>query len=404
MEDNILHVNTFGAFSMSWNGVPVGASTKGKDSYFTKLMEVMLHQREKGVTRSQLEDMLFEDRELSDVHHTMRIVIYNARKLLRSAGLPDVDYFENRGGNFFWTDKIPVDEDCTRFTKLYDEAENEGDPDVRMRLYQEACQCYTGEFLPQQTRMIWVAQEDRRYREIFCKCVNNAAALMRMNHDYLQLESLGRYAMRIQPLSEWEPLTMEALIALGRQSEARNLYETTVNDYMEAMGFRPSFATVNLLDKLGGQITHSHALLDEIQERLTGLHVRPEGGYMSTYPVFQGIYQLIERMTERSGQSVYLMLCTIVNARGEVMEEGPTLERLSARLGDAILHSVRHSDSICRYGKGQYLVLLINTSREDCNIVQKRINFRFLADSKRSGIQYYVNSVVYTQDEFEQNQ
>ncbi len=189
---------------------------------------------------------------------------------------------------------------------------------------------------------------------------------------------------------------MEALVALGRISEARELYEETVDLYMEELGFRPSFATMNLLDKLGSQILHSHALLDEIQNRLTGMHEPPQGGYVVTYPVFQGIYRLVERLNERGGQSVYLMLCTILNSKGEAMEDGPVLERLSGRLGDAIMHSVRHSDSLCRYGVGQYLVLLVNTSREDCTIVQKRINTRFLAESRRSSIQYYVNIVEYT--------
>ena len=32
--------------------------------------------------------------------------------------------------------------------RLYDEAEAEKDPDIRLRLYLDACDCYTGEFLP----------------------------------------------------------------------------------------------------------------------------------------------------------------------------------------------------------------------------------------------------------------
>ena len=121
------------------------------------------------------------------------------------------------------------------------------------------------------------------------------------------------------------------------------------------------------------------------------------GGYICSYPVFRGAYRLIERMTERSGFSVYLMLCTIVDREGRVMKESEKLEQLTVKLGDSICHSVRHSDALCRYGTGQYLVLLINTSREDCDVVQKRINYHFLAGSRRMGIQYYVNSVIYSE-------
>ena len=107
---------------------------------------------------------------------------------------------------------------------------------------------------------------------------------------------------------------------------------------------------------------------------------------------------MIERMLERGGQSVYLMLCTIVDKRGVPMRESPALDRLSRKLGDALSHSVRRSDAICRYGKGQYLALLMNTTREDCGIVQKRVNYYFLAGTQRAGVEYYVNSVFFTRE------
>ena len=45
--------------------------------------------------------------------------------------------------------------------------------------------------------------------------------------------------------------------------------------------------------------------------------------------------------------------------------------------------------------------LLINTSREDCDVVQKRINYHFLAGSRRMDLQYYVNSVIYAADDMQ---
>ena len=39
-------------------------------------------------------------------------------------------------------------------------------------------------------------------------------------------------------------------------------------------------------------------------------------------------------------------------------------------------------------------MLLMNTTRESCGVIQKRINCRFLIGRQRTGIQYYVNSVI----------
>ena len=63
------------------------------------------------------------------------------------------------------------------------------------------------------------------------------------------------------------------------------------------------------------------------------------------------------------------------------------------RLGEAIRCAVRRSDVINRYGRGQYLVLLVNTTREDCAVVQKRISRKFTVNRQRIGVQYHVSSV-----------
>ena len=394
-KENVLYVKTFGGFSLTWNGKQLGDGPKGRDSQIVRLLEAVIHSKDKGFRRTQLEDILFGNREVEDMGHGLRTIIYNTKKKLTAEGLPKVNFIENRSGYYFWTDEIPVVEDAWEMERLYNEAEAEKDPDIRLRLYIEAAECYTGEFLPLQTQMIWVAQEDRHYRRIFEKCVENAAALLRMNKDFNQLEALGTYATRVQPLSEWEALTMEALIAMGRDEEARRLYETTETYYMEELGFKPTFSTMGLLQRLGNQIEHQHALLDEIQVALSGAGEDMPGGFICSYPVFRGVYRMIERMTERGGQSIYLMLCTIVDKKGTPMKETPALDRLSQKLGDAISHSVRRSDAICRYGKGQYLVLLINTTREDCKIVQRRINYHFLSGTQKAGVEYFINSVVF---------
>ena len=137
---------------------------------------------------------------------------------------------------------------------------------------------------------------------------------------------------------------------------------------------------------------HRYARLDEIQAEMAEKGT-VNGGYLCPWPVFSGICQMIRRLLERSGQSAYLMLCTVVDSKGNPMGEGPALKKLADRLETAILSSIRHGDAATRYGKGQYLVLLINTTREDCGVVQRRINCRFVEGRQRTGVKYYVNSM-----------
>lgn len=115
---------------------------------------------------------------------------------------------------------------------------------------------------------------------------------------------------------------------------------------------------------------------------------------MCSYPVFCGTYQVFCRMMERGGQSGYLMLCTLVDGKGNPMEEGQRMQELSERLLSAIQNSVRHGDVVSQYGKGQFLIMLVNTTRENCGIIEKRINQRFLIGRQRIKVQYHVSSII----------
>lgn len=397
-QPDVLYVRTFGGFSVQWNGQLIAGGSKANGSQFAYLLQIMIHNRDKGVTRDRLEELLFEDREMSNIHHALQSVIYNAKKRLEQAGLPQVNYFEQRKGVFFWTSEIPLVEDASCFEDLCRQAQSAEDENERIALYMEACHWYSGEFLPMQASVIWAVHEARRYREMFCACVEKAAELLRLRQDFFQMEELGVYAAKVDPLADWEPITMEALASMGRYEEARKLYEDTVDYYFNEQGLRPSKKLMAQFERLGEEMMHRYAVLDQIQSDLSGRNDDSQGGYFCSYPVFQGIYRMIERMLERGGQSVYLMLCTVVDGKGNPMRSGPLLEELSKRMGDAIQRTIRRGDAMTQYGKGQYLVLLVNTTRENCVVIQKRINDRFIIGRQRSAIQYYVNSVFWESD------
>ena len=395
IKENTLFVRMLGSFSVRWNGRLVAGGSKASESQFSALLQILIHNREDGVTRDRLEELLFEGRDMSNVHHALQSVIYNAKKKLQKAGLPDVNYITQRKGVFFWTSELELQEDAAEFERLFRRAELAEDEDERLALYMDACHWYGGEFLPNQPGVIWAAREARRYREMFCECVERAAALLRESQDYFQMEELGAYATRVDPLADWETVTMEALASMGRYEDARKLYDETVQFYFNEQGLRPSKKLLQQFDRLAENTHHRHETLDKIQGELTGAADDFPGGYLCSYPVFQGVYRMVERMLERGGQSVYIMLCTVVDGKGNPMRDGPALDELSKRMGDAVRRSIRRGDAMCPYGKGQYLVLLVNTTRENCTVIQKRINCRFIIGRQRTGIQYYVNSVFW---------
>lgn len=414
MEDlkkNILVVTTFGGFSMTYNGKSIEGRKNG-NSQFAALMQMLVHYKNKGVKREQLEDVLFGERDVDDIHHALQSVIYNAKVKLKNSGLPkDINYIEIVDGVVYWTEEVPIWEDAAEFDKLYrhvdaldkklaEKPEGSTDEEVQkeLKLLDQILMLYKGEFLPSGTLNLWIASENQRYEMLMKECVDKTANLLRLKNDYEKLENLGRYISKLQPYGEWESLTMEALVVLGRYDEARNLYADTVERYFDDRGLRPSGNLMKSLESLGNQVVHSYEVLDEIQLKLMEQKEKPEEeghkAYLCSYPTFRGIYQHLARMLDRSGQSIYLMSCNIVDSKGNPMKESPILDELAGRLQDTLLKSLRKSDVVNRYGRGQFLVLLINTTREDCDNVQKRIDRHFLTSRQRTGIRYHVNPLL----------
>ena len=333
-QSGTLYVQMFGNFQMRYNGHPL-TGEKMRDTHFTSLMQVLLHNVKSGVSRDYLEDVLLGDRDVENRHQALQTIVYKAKKKLEKMGLPKENYIALEKGIYHWTPHIPVSEDAAVFDRLCSQAAGCQEDEAKLRLYLEACYIYKGEFLSTYIGVLWAGAEARRYHKQFFGCVEEAAAILRGKEDWYRLEELGR-----------------------------------------------------------NQMKHSYEVLDQIQRKLQEDSRDILGGYQCSYPVFQGIYHMVNRLMERGGQSVYLMLCTLVDGKGNPMKEGERLEEMSLRLNEAIKHSIRHGDIFNQYGSGQFLILLVNTTRENCDIVEKRISHNFMVGRQRTSVQYHVNSVI----------
>ena len=373
----------------------ITGKAKTSESQFNYLMQLLIHAGAEGVPKNVLISTIFGGRDLNNPNHAVHSVIYNAKKHLETFGIPAKNAIYQKDGVYYWNEELPVEEDARRFEELAARAAETSDRSEAIQLYMDAIHLYVGDFLESGTSNPWIAKESYRYRKLFTKTVTETADLLRLTGQYLVMEDLGKFAAKVHPFSDWETLTMEAYVAEGKAEEANALFEKTVELYLNEQGIRPSNRLFGLVNTLSDQIEHRHGLLDDIQ---AGLVEEPEenggGGYRCSYPVFLGIYRAVDRILERNGQTAYLMLCTIVDSKGNTMQKSERLEEFSRRLGDAIEHTIRRSDIMCRYSAGQYLVMLMNTTLENCSVVQKRINREFIVNRQRISVKYFVNSIM----------
>ncbi len=395
-ELNTLIVTMFGGFSLRYNGNELSLGNLS-GLQMVQLLQLLLHYRKQGVSRDLARSVLFGDRDVDDVSHSIRNIIYNLRKKLRELGLPESRYVVKRGGVYYWADDIPVIEDAGEFDEAFDIAMGTEDDDERMNALINACYKYRGRFLYGSDSAVWAIQEGERYREMFGDCVSELAAMLRDDHKYKVMYELGQYATKVDPFSEWEIVTLEALSGLGKFDKTEDFFRQTIDAYTAEYGGRTNTYVREFTNRLGLKLVVGNESLDEIQKKIGIDDPLDNNGYYTSLPAFQEIYRMTQRMMERAGEKIFLMLCTILDSKGNPMREGPRLEELSDRLRETIITTVRHTDTVTRYGKGQFLVLLINITYEDCAIVAKRINSGFLRNGQRTGVSYSVSNVIFSQ-------
>ena len=69
VKQDILYVRMLGSFSIQWNGKLIAGGSKASESQLTSLLQILIHNRARGVPRDRLEELLFEDRDMANVHH-----------------------------------------------------------------------------------------------------------------------------------------------------------------------------------------------------------------------------------------------------------------------------------------------------------------------------------------------
>ena len=392
-ENYTINVRTFGGFSIRYKDEELSFGNQS-ESQMVQLLQLLLHYRKQGLSRDLAKAALFGDRDVDDVSHSIRNIIYNLRKKLRALGLPESQYVVKKGGVYFWCDDIQVIEDSAEFEEAFDKAMECEDVEQKIELLTDACYMYSGRFLAGNESSVWSAQEAERYREIFSDCVTELTDILKEEHKYKQLLEVSTYASKVDPFSEWEILTLEALGRLGKFDKTESFYRKTVDMYVKEYGGRANSYVREFINRIGLKLVVGHETLEEIQKKIGNPDDYDRKGYYCSLPVFQEIYRMTERMMERSGEKIFLMLCTILDSKGNPMREGSRLEELSERLRQTIIESVRHTDTVTRYGKGQYLVLLINTTEEDCSIVSKRISSRFIREGQRTSLSYSVSNII----------
>lgn len=342
---NILKVRMLGGFTLEYKGKEL-VLDRNNVSKTTQLFQLLLlHTQDGEISKAALIDALYGRSDVENKNGSLNNTIFRLRKQLTAAGLPESSYININGGMCTWDPDIETSVDVCDFKQTIESARHEKSQKTKMEIYAKAWKLYTGEFLPDMMGEDWAAVENIACRDMYFDCVEELC-------HYLKTE-----------------------------------------EKFDELGLSPSAGMLERFKLMGERTSQAAGAIEDIKYRLREKE-SIEGAYYCTYPSFVDVYHVFGRMMERTGMSVFLMLCTLNFINIETDDENQ--KYYSELLRESIQKAVRKGDFYTRYNIQQYLVMLIGITQENCTLVSKRINKEFnkrLTRRKNVSIDYYVASL-----------
>ena len=379
----ILQVRLFGKERITYGDTPI---LYGRNSITKamKLLLILLYCGREGITRNKLLEDLYGREELSDSANNLRVTIHRLKKMLLDAGLPDYEYIVSKGGLYYWDSPMETIVDAIVFKNLIMDAEEETDDKKKCAMLREACQMYTGEFLQKLSGDDWVLMESVQCKNLYTQALQEVCAFLMEQKEYTEVLRIVEPACEMYPFDEWQSIRIACYIAMNRFKDALKEYEDTAKFLMEELGVSPSERMMEQFAVMSEHISNRPHIITEIKGDLQE-EKEERGALFCSFPGFRDAYRVIRRGMERNGQSVFLLLCTLIDGKGRPMEESEKLEEMSEGLCQAIQNSLRRTDSFTRHNRSQYLVMLVGTNKENCQIAINRIVNCFSREHKAWG-------------------
>lgn len=362
-----------------------------------KLLQILLHNSGErgGIPRNQLLEDLFGREEVSDAANNLRVTVHRLKKILSDTELPEYDYILIENGIYKWDSPMETWVDVNEFTRYVKAGEAQTDKDRSIEYLKKACFLYRGEFLPALSGEDWVIMCSVAYKEQYSYALEQVCEDLKRKKEYEEMLELSSLACEIYPFDEWQAVKIEALMGLNRYKEAIQFYDETSKFFFEELGITPSERLLDLFSEMSSKMTGNFQAAGDIQERLKE-QKDDMGAFFCSLPSFRDGYRLIQRIIERNGQSVFLMILTLTDGKGHPVENAAKRDLFSEELYQAIKKSLRRGDSFTKYSTTQFLILLVGTNRENCSLIFRRIADTFSRDHRswRNYLEYYVSSVA----------
>lgn len=398
------YVKFLGEFSLNFAGqeIVIEVNPLGKTM---QMLYFLLKAGAKGCGKEELLELVCsEEQEKKKQMNHFRQQLFRARQLMNSAHFPKGSYIVCRENRYYFTLDYPIDVDTEKLDRLIEQMQNrvrkragtgrksEGknrNEEILWQQYEEYCEAYTGEFLPQFRREEWAVLESARYQQWYFTCLDKLSDHLKEQKKFEQILWLTEAASQRHPYDEWQSVQIDCLMALGRHREAKKVYKEASMFYRE-LGLS-SLDRVMANDLQENDSPLMACSLEKVQKDLKEMKREKSGAYRCDYLNFIDLYRIKARMDEMNQEQSLLVLCTLSAEKGEwgEAEEKEQMELFQ----ETLMQQTQTEDIYTQYSKNQYLVLLSGAAMEDKKPMLSRLRRNWKKAGGRAKVAFSVDTV-----------
>ena len=393
-------ITMFGEFTIS-NGKEIITDQANRSKKVWTLLEYLIVHRDRAITQKELVDLLWPGNDTKDPINTLKVLMHRVRTLLDELGKDSgkkMIYYKS--GAYGWNDELKYSIDTAEFEAILQRGA-EADKEKKLDYLLQAIRLYQGDFLQKNATEPWIVELSGTYKAKFLQASSEAAEMLFEQHRYTELISLCRHVIKFNPYEETFYLyLLKALVKTQQADKAQEEYRHISELFFREFGITPSEELTAIYKEVVETSHVPEMNLEIIKEKLT--EEPTEGSFYCEFEFFKTIYRLEARSASRTGQSVYIGLMTVMNAKGDDLPNQKTTNRVMDALHETIRRSLRKGDIFTRYSLNQYLIMLPTTTYETSNMVMERIKKAYRREFPNTPVLLRYSTTPITPDELYQ--
>lgn len=326
---------------------------------------------------SQLIEALWGQEDLIDPGNVLKNTVYALRREFKrpNSTAESVILFEN--GGYICNPAIRFEVDADAFSLACSRAA-QASGDEKLALLKEATSLYKGDFLPQLEGEVWAIAQTMMYRGQYARAMQELLSMLQKKEHYSELLAEAIAANWVDPLEETYYLYMfRAMYELGMYRAIIPAFHKTSRTFVEELGAPLNDEIRRIYQKASEKVNQTEQDIMLIKQELqdaSGDGPEVKGPLYCTYDVFKYLYQMVARISRRSGQHIIILLVSLQTQSGDY----PPAKLLSAAMSQVrklILGGLlRQTDTMARYSRSQYIIMLSTTQPIDSNTVIDRLH------------------------------